>query len=92
MLPKDRIGHCHCKDVVYKPEQKYEWAPVGSGVVGWKEQIQALKHDGYRYAISLETHWRGGGTPEASTRISMDGLKKVIGEVDSSCLTLHLDG
>jgi sugar phosphate isomerase/epimerase len=92
MLPKDRIGHCHCKDVVYKPEQKYEWAPVGSGVVGWKEQIQALKHDGYRYAISLETHWRGGGTPEASTRISMDGLKKVIGEVDSSCLILHLDG
>ena len=29
LLPKQRIGHCHCKDVVRKPDGKYEWAPVG---------------------------------------------------------------
>jgi hypothetical protein len=31
---------------------------------------------GYHDALSLETHWRGGGTPEASSRISWAGMKK----------------
>jgi hypothetical protein len=39
----------------------------------------------YRYAISLETHWRGAGTPEASTRISMAGLKKVLANAGAHC-------
>ena len=85
LLPKHRIGHCHCKDVVYKPDHKYEWAPVGSGVVDWVGQLRALKRDGFHYGLSLETHWRGAGTPEASTRISMAGLKKVIGEAGIQC-------
>lgn len=75
LLPKRRIGHCHAKSVIRKPDGKWEWAPVGKGVVDWTGQLSALKRDGYRYAVSLETHWRGGGTPEASTRISMAGLK-----------------
>ncbi len=78
LLPKHRIGHCHCKDVVRKPGGGYEWAPVGGGVVDWAGQLQALKRDGYGYGLSLETHWRGAGTPEASTRVSMDGLKQVL--------------
>ena len=78
LLPKERIGHCHTKDVVYKPDHKYEWAPVGGGVVDWVGQLEALKRDGYHYGLSLETHWRGAGTPEASTRVSMDGLKKTL--------------
>ncbi len=78
LLPKDRIGHCHCKDVVSKPDHKYDWAPVGGGIVDWVGQLKALKRDGFRYGLSLETHWRGAGTPEASTRISMDGLKKTL--------------
>jgi sugar phosphate isomerase/epimerase len=78
LLPKDRIGHCHCKDVVSKPDHKYDWAPVGGGIVDWVGQLQALKRDGFGYGLSLETHWRGAGTPEASTRISMDGLKKTL--------------
>ena len=80
LLPKERIGHCHCKDVVYKPDQKYEWAPVGGGVVDWVGQFKAFERDHYHHAISLETHWRGAGTPEASTRVSMAGLKKTLGE------------
>ena len=78
LLPKDRIGHCHCKDVVRQAGGKYEWAPVGSGVVDWVGQFKALKNSGYHYGLSLETHWRGAGTAEASTRISMDGLKKTL--------------
>ncbi len=31
LLPKDRIGHCHCKDAV-KKGKKYDWAPMGGGL------------------------------------------------------------
>jgi sugar phosphate isomerase/epimerase len=85
LLPKDRIGHCHCKDVILKPDHKYDWAPVGGGIVDWVAQLQALQRDGFRYGLSLETHWRGAGTPEASTRISMDGLKKALTKAGISC-------
>ncbi len=85
LLPKNRIGHCHSKDVVRKSGGKYEWAPVGGGVVDWVGQLKALKRDGFHYGLSLETHWRGAGTPEASTRISMAGLKKALGEAGIHC-------
>lgn len=76
-LPKARIGHCHAKDVVMK-DGKSAWAPVGDGLIDWPGQIRALQAMGYHSAVSLETHWRGAGTPEASTRVSMAGLKKVL--------------
>ena len=84
-LPKDRVGHCHAKDVTLKPDHKYEWAPVGGGVVDWVGQLQAFRRDGYHHAVSLETHWKGGGTPEASTRISMAGLKKALAQAGVIC-------
>ena len=85
LLPKARIGHCHAKDVIRKPGGKYEWAPVGAGVVDWVGQFRAFKRDGYHYAVSLETHWRGAGTPEASTRISMKGLKATLAKAGIEC-------
>jgi sugar phosphate isomerase/epimerase len=85
LLPKNRIGHCHCKDVVSKPDHKYDWAPVGSGILDWVGQLEALQRDGFHCGLSLETHWRGAGTPEASTRISMDGLKKTLTKAGISC-------
>jgi L-ribulose-5-phosphate 3-epimerase len=85
LLPKDRIGHCHCKDVVRPAGKKYEWAPVGGGVIDWVGQLQSLRRDGFHYGLSLETHWRGAGTPEASTRISMAGLKKTLTKAGISC-------
>jgi len=76
LLPKERIGHCHCKDAMKKPgSSEYEWAAMGQGIVDWVGQFQALKRDGYREAVSLETHWRGAGTPEASSRQSWAGMK-----------------
>ncbi len=33
-------------------------------IIDWVGQFKALKRDGYRYAVSLETHWNGGGSPE----------------------------
>ena len=85
LLPANRIGHCHVKDVMHKPGKKYEWAPVGGGVIDWAGQLRALRRDGFHYALSLETHWQGGGTPEASTRVSFAGLKRVLTRAGISC-------
>ncbi len=85
LLPKDRIGHCHAKNVTRQAGGKYEWQPVGTGVVDWVGQLRALRQDGYHFAVSLETHWRGAGTPEASTRISMADLKKALAESGAAC-------
>jgi sugar phosphate isomerase/epimerase len=85
LLPKDRIGHCHCKDVVRKPDHKFDWAPVAAGIVDWVGQLEALQRDGFHYGLSLETHWHGAGTPEASTRVSMEGLRKTLTKAGISC-------
>jgi sugar phosphate isomerase/epimerase len=85
LLPKERIGHCHCKDVVRKSDGKYEWAAVGAGTVDWVGQLRALRADGFHFGLSLETHWRGAGTPEASTRASMQGLKRALSKAGIPC-------
>jgi sugar phosphate isomerase/epimerase len=85
LLPKARIGHCHAKDVVEESGGGHAWAPVGAGVCDWPGQIRAFERMGYHGAISLETHWRGAGTPEASTRVSMAGLKRVLAGAGVDC-------
>ncbi|HEY9126430.1 MAG TPA: sugar phosphate isomerase/epimerase family protein [Acidobacteriaceae bacterium] len=85
LLPKERIGHCHCKDTIRKPGGKSEWAPVGGGIIDWVGQFRAFQRDGYHLAVSLETHWRGAGTPEASTRVSMKGLKECLAKAGANC-------
>ena len=92
-LPKHRIGHCHCKDTIRKADGKFEWAPVGGGIIDWVGQFKALQRDGYHFAVSLETHWHGGkpepgstmGVPEASTRASMKGLKEALAKAGAAC-------
>ena len=76
-LPKDRIGHCHCKDTVRKGDG-YDWAAMGKGMIDWVGQYKALKRDGYHHVVSLETHWHGGGTPEESTIQSWAGMKDAL--------------
>jgi sugar phosphate isomerase/epimerase len=76
-LPKDRIGHVHCKDIQKKPDGSGQaWAAMGRGTIDWIGQFRALKQQGYKFATSLETHWRGAGTPEESTRQSWAGMKE----------------
>ena len=77
VLPKDRIGLCHCKDVASSGSNR-EWAQVGKGIIDWTGQFAALKRDGYAGVISLETHWRGAGTPEASSVQSWEGMKAAL--------------
>ena len=83
LLPKGRIGHCHCKDAV-KKGKKYDWAPMGGGIIDWAGQFKALKRDGYHFAVSLETHWSGGGTPEQCSHQSWAGMKKLLEQADAS--------
>lgn len=76
-LPKERIGHVHCKDIQKKADGSgQQWAAMGRGTIDWIGQFKALKQSGYKFATSLETHWGGAGTPERSTRQSWAGMKE----------------
>lgn len=78
-LPKDRIGHVHCKDAARRADGKgWEWQAIGRGSIDWGGQFAALQRDGYSHACTLETHWRGAGSPEASSRESFAGMKRLI--------------
>jgi sugar phosphate isomerase/epimerase len=83
LLPKDRIGYMHCKDIIRKPDGTTAWEAMGRGVIDYVGQFRALKKDGYRGTLSLETHWRGAATPEESTRQSMAGMKDLLRRAES---------
>jgi sugar phosphate isomerase/epimerase len=68
----------HCKDIIDKPDGKTEWMAMGRGIIDYVGHFRELKRDGYRGTVSLETHWRGAGTPEESTRQSMAGMKELL--------------
>ena len=78
LLPKDRIGYMHCKDVVRAADGKSSWMAMGRGIIDWAGQFSAMIKDGYRGTVSLETHWRGAGTPEESSRQSWAGMKGLL--------------
>jgi sugar phosphate isomerase/epimerase len=78
MLPKSRIHHCHVKNAVKGTDGKVAWSPVGIGLIDWTGQFRDLAKAGYRDAVSLETHWHGGSSPEDSTRQSWAGMKKAL--------------
>jgi sugar phosphate isomerase/epimerase len=73
-IPKGRIGHVHVKDVAKKADGTFEWMEVGKGFIDFPGQFRALARDGYRGFVVLETHWRGGLSPEEATKRSMAGL------------------
>jgi len=53
------IVHVHVKDVVVNRKTgKPECVPIGTGEVDIQGQLKALKADGYKGCVSLETHWR----------------------------------
>jgi sugar phosphate isomerase/epimerase len=76
-LPKERIAVVHCKDVI-RTGGTPEWMAMGRGVIDWAGQFRALGRDGFAGTVTLETHWRGAGTPEESSRQSLAGLRALI--------------
>ncbi len=79
-IPKDRLGHMHCKDVVREADGTFEWAAMGRGIIDYIGQFRALVQAGYSGTMSLETHWRGAGSAEESSRQSMAGMKELLGK------------
>ena len=77
-LPKDRIHHCHVKNAAKDAAGKMGWSPVDVGYIDWTAQFKALMGIGYSDAVNLETHWKGGGSPEASSIRSWEGMKKAL--------------
>jgi sugar phosphate isomerase/epimerase len=77
-IPKERMGHMHCKDVARKSDGTYEWAAMGRGIIDYVAQFRALVQAGYSGTMSLETHWRGAGSEEESSRQSMAGMKELL--------------
>ena len=54
------------------------WACIGTGAVDYAGQIAALRSDGYRGALSVETHWRKpGDTGPESARETLAGLRRL---------------
>jgi len=82
-IPKDRLGHMHCKDVVREADGTFEWAAMGRGIIDYIGQFRALVQAGYSGTMSLETHWRGAGSAEESSRQSMAGMKELLRKADA---------
>ena len=68
----------HCKDVVRKADGSFEWAAIGRGIIDYLGQFRALAQAGFRGTMSLETHWKGGGSAEESSRQSFAGMKELL--------------
>jgi L-ribulose-5-phosphate 3-epimerase len=85
-LPRARVGHVHVKDVARKADGGFEWAEMGKGFIDWVGQFRQLKADGYRGIVTLETHWRGAGTPEASTRLCWTAMSRQLREAGALVL------
>jgi sugar phosphate isomerase/epimerase len=56
---------------------------MGAGIIDWAGQFRALKRDQYHHAVSLETHWDGGGGPEQSSRRSWAGMKRLLHQAET---------
>jgi len=77
-LPISRIVHVHAKDC-HLDGHKPLFGPLGEGGIDWKGQIAALKHDGYKGWVSLETHWPGpGGDKQMASMICGRNLKSLV--------------
>ena len=82
-IPKERIGHMHCKDVSRKADGTFEWAAMGRGIIDYVGQFRAMAQAGYSGTMSLETHWRGAGTEEESSRQSFAGMKELLSKASA---------
>lgn len=59
---RDKTVHVHVKDGVRRgTDGKPQCIAFGDGEVDYLGQLRALKEDGYRAYLSLETHWRPKG-------------------------------
>lgn len=63
-LVKPDLAHVHMKDAAPAPDGSVPNVFLGEGICQWREQLQALKTDGYEGYVSLETHVNSTDFPE----------------------------
>ncbi len=76
---KEFIVHVHVKDAVVPAGGNTPvWTVVGQGEIDYAGQFAALRKDGYAGWLSLETHYSGHPTKEASSRACLEGLQRLL--------------
>ncbi|OFX14290.1 MAG: hypothetical protein A2Z18_10855 [Armatimonadetes bacterium RBG_16_58_9] len=76
---RNYVDHVHVKDAELLASGKRRFILVGEGEIGYKEQFEALRSDGYNGCISLETHYAPfAGTKEQSSRLCLQALNVLL--------------
>ena len=85
---RDYMVHMHVKDAVRDEESgRYRFVAIGTGEIDYKGQMKALIEDGYDGCVSIETHYRLPNNGERSTRETLNGLLKILKELDIKTYT-----
>jgi len=75
------VEHVHVKDAELLANGKYRFIVIGEGEVDYRGHLTALKADGYKGYLSVETHYKPfGGSAEQGTRLALQGLLKLLSE------------
>jgi len=76
---REFVVHVHIKDAAV-PDGALApvWSVVGEGEIDYTGHLDALRRDGYAGWLSLETHYSGHPTKEASSRACLEGLQRLL--------------
>ncbi|MDO8586655.1 MAG: sugar phosphate isomerase/epimerase family protein [Armatimonadota bacterium] len=75
---REYVAHVHVKDALRNSAGEDQFVVVGEGTIDYRAQFAALKDDGYRGFISLETHCRPG---EEASRLSLLAMRTMLAEL-----------
>lgn len=76
---KHHLVHVHVKDAVRGDDGKVSFVRIGDGEIDYRGQFAALRADGYSGFISLETHFKPGGSSEEGSRLCLAALNEMVG-------------
>lgn len=80
-LDAKRIWHVHVRDYRRNAEGEVEWCGIGDGEFDHVGQLRALRRDGYRGSVSLETHFKINGSKADASAYSLERLLKAVKKV-----------
>ena len=76
---RNHYVHVHVKDARVNADGMPAWCAVGDGELDYPGLFAAMRADGYRGAIALETHYKGAdGDAETASRESLAALLKLL--------------
>lgn len=75
---KPHLVHVHVKDAERGEDGKVRFVRIGDGEIDYAGQFRALKSDGYTGYVSLETHFKPGGSSEDGSRVCLTALNEML--------------